>query len=370
LLFQKKWSIFIAIKLIIMKFRVLNTFAAAAASVLMLLSCTDSNEKNLPRRKPTKEMAEATSDYIKAIEEEGQGIHSVMVVKNGKVVFEKWLGEWTADKPHELHSVSKTFTATAVGMVYDMGLISLDDKVIDYFPEYLPETVNDNLKSLTIRHLLTMNSGFEKSPDKKIRDNRTDWIKGFLEEPFDRTPGTIFCYNSLSTYMLSAIIQKVTGEKVVDFLQPRLFEPLGITDVVWGESPEGITMGGWGLWLKTEDLAKLGQLFLQKGKWNGEQLVSEEWIAMAGSKQVDSVPAGKNTDMLEEIKASGYRPDWTEGYGFQMWMCRNNAFRADGAYGQVIMIIPDKDAVVVLTAQNSDFQAELDLVWKHIYPAL
>ena len=181
-----------------MKFRVLNTFAAAAASVLMLLSCTDSNEKNLPRRKPTKAMAEATSDYIKAIEEEGQGIHSVMVVKNGKVVFEKWLGEWTADKPHELHSVSKTFTATAVGMVYDMGLISLDDKVIDYFPEYLPETVNDNLKSLTIRHLLTMNSGFEKSPDKKIRDNRTDWIKGFLEEPFDRTPGTIFCYNSES----------------------------------------------------------------------------------------------------------------------------------------------------------------------------
>ena len=128
-----------------MKHRVLNTFIAVASSLLLLISCADDCNKNLPRKKPSKAMAQATSDYIKAIEEEGQGIHSVMVVQNGEVVFEKWLGEWTAEKPHELHSVSKTFTATAVGMVYDMGLISLDDKVIDYFPEYLPETVNDNL---------------------------------------------------------------------------------------------------------------------------------------------------------------------------------------------------------------------------------
>lgn len=351
-----------------MRCRVLGACVAIAAAAMFIVSCH--RGPDLPRKKPSKALEKATVEYVDAIEQEGQNIHSVMIVKNGKVVFEKWMGEGQADTPHVLHSVSKTFTATAVGMAVDQGLLTLDDKVVDFFPEYLPETVNDNLASLTVRHLLTMNCGFEVSPDNRIRPHRDDWIRGFLAEPFDRKPGTIFCYTSLATYMLSAIIQKVTGEKVVDYLKPRLFEPLGITDINWEESPEGITTGGWGLYLKTEDLAKFGQFFLQEGKWNGRQLVSKEWIAQATSKQVESVPAGKNTDRLEEIKAAGKRPDWVEGYGFQLWRSTHNSFRADGAYGQVIMVLPEKDAVIVITAHNSGFQAELDLIWKHLYPAL
>lgn len=351
-----------------MKSRILSACLAVAAAVCFLVSCNESSD--LPRRKPSKALQTATENYVKAIGEEGQNIHSVMIVKKGKVVFEKWMGEGEKNTPHVLHSVSKTFTATAVGMAVDQGLLTLDDKVVDFFPEYLPETVNENLASLNVRHLLTMNCGFEASPDSRIRPHREDWIRAFLAEPFDREPGTIFCYTSLATYMLSAIVQKVTGEKVVDYLQPRLFEPMGITDVYWEESPEGVTTGGWGLYLKTEDLAKFGQFFLQDGRWKGRQLVSKEWIAQATSRQVASVPAGKNTDMLEEIIAAGKKPDWVEGYCYQMWRCTHNAYRADGAYGQVIMMLPEKEAVIVITAQNSNFQAELNLIWEHLYPAL
>lgn len=352
-----------------MRKHLLNVCLAAVSAILLTVACNNTSS-DLPRKKPAKAMEKATAEYLKAIEDEKLDIHSIMIVKDGKVLFEKWMGEGEKDTPHILHSISKTFTAIAVGMVHDQGLITLEDKVVDYFPEHLPENVNENLASLNIRHLLTMNCGFTKSPDNKIRNNREDWIRGFLEEPFERAPGTIFCYNSLATYMLSAIVQKVTGEKVVDYLQPRLFEPLGINDVFWEESPEGITNGGWGLFLKTEDLAKLGQFLLQKGKWNGEQLVSEEWIEQASSRQVDSVPAGKNSDVLEDLKKKGIRADWTEGYGYQMWMCRNNAYRAAGAKGQLIIVIPDKEAVIVVTSNLSDSETEINLIWKHIYPAL
>lgn len=351
-----------------MKSRIISLSLAFIVMAILSAACTTTPD--LPRKKPSKAMEQASADYIQAVEESGQGIHSVMVVKDGKVVFEKWMGEGEKNTPHVLHSVSKTFTATAVGMAVDAGLLSLEDKVVDFFPEYLPETVSENLASLNVKHLLTMNCGFEVSPDSRIRPHREDWVRGFLAESFDRAPGTIFCYTSLATYMLSAIVQKVTGEKVADYLQPRLFEPLGITDVHWEESPEGITTGGWGLYLKTEDLAKFGQFFLQEGRWKGRQLVSKEWIAQATSRQVASVPAGKNTDMLEQIVAEGKKPDWVEGYCYQMWRCTHNAFRADGAYGQVIMVIPEKDAVIVITAKNNNFQAELNLIWEHLYPAL
>jgi CubicO group peptidase (beta-lactamase class C family) len=351
-----------------MKCRILRACLAVAAAALLFVSCNESQD--LPRKKPSKVLEKAAAEYIQKVQDEEQGIHSIMIVKNGKVVFEKWMGEGEKNTPHILHSVSKTFTATAVGMAIDAGLISLEDKVIDFFPEYLPETVSDNLASLNVKHLLTMNCGFETSPDSKVRPERQDWVRAFLEQPIDREPGTIFCYTSLATYMLSAIVQKVTGEKLVDYLQPRLFQPLGITDVHWDESPEGINTGGWGLYLKTEDLAKLGQLLLQQGMWKGQQLVSKEWVAQATSRQVASVPAGKNTDMLEQVIAENKQPDWVEGYCFQMWRCTHNAFRADGAYGQIILIMPEKDAVIAVTAENYNFQAELNAIWDHLYPAL
>ncbi len=170
--------------------------------------------------------------------------------------------------------------------------------------------------------------------------------------------------------MLSAIVQKVTGEKLVDYLYPRLFRPLGIVNVKWQESPEGINCGGWGLYLKTEDLAKMGQLFLQKGKWDGQQVLPEEWIAEASAKQVASFPAGMDPEAAKKSKISENTNDWMQGYGYQMWRCRHNAYRADGADGQYILIIPEKDAVIAVTAHIGDMQAELDLIWKYLLPAL
>ena len=198
----------------------------------------------------------------------------------------------------------------------------------------------------------------------------TSWIKLFMEHPVTHKPGTNYCYNSLGTYVLSAIVQKRTGQKVVDYLFPRLFRPLGINNVSWAESPEGINTGGWGLFLKTEDLAKMGLMILQKGQFGGRQVVPAEWIEAASAYQVPCVPAGMNSDQVHLMKKVAKTSDWLQGYGYQMWRCRYNSFRADGANGQYIIMIPEKNAVVVTTAHIQDMQGEINLIWKHIYPAL
>ena len=191
-----------------------------------------------------------------------------------------------------------------------------------------------------------------------------------MEHPVTHKPGTLFCYNSLGTYVLSAIVQKKTGEKIADYLYPRLFRPLGINNVNWSESYEGINTGVWGLYLKTEDLAKMGLMILQKGKFNGRQVIPSGWIEAASTAQVPCVPAGMNSDEADKLKKAAKTSDWLQGYGYQMWRCRNNAFRADGANGQYIIVIPDKNAVVVTTANIQDMQGEINLIWKHILPAL
>ena len=167
--------------------------------------------------------------------------------------------------------------------------------------------------------------------------------------------------------MLSAIIQKETGEKVINYLYPRLFRPLGIVGATWEESPQGINCGGWGLYLKTEDLAKMGQFFLQKGKWNDKQLLLESWIEEATTSKIASLPAGMRP---ENLKMKPKDSDWLQGYGYQMWRCRHNAVRADGANGQYIIILPEQDAVIAMTANIGDMQAEINLIWKYILPAL
>lgn len=326
--------------------------------------------KQLPRAEASEKLLKATDKYLAAAQKEGQDLHSVMILKDGNVVFEKWMSTGAENLPHVLFSVSKTFTSAAVGLAIDEGYLKLDDKVISFFPDKLPETVSENLAAMTVRDLLTMNCGHETEPSIGRNGGETDWVKAFLAHPVKRKPGTIFCYNSYSTYMLSAIIQKVTGQKLVDWLYPRLFRPLGINQVMWQESPAGINLGGWGLYLKTEDLAKMGQLLLQGGKWDGKQVLPAEWVKEMSSKQVDCVPAGKTTDELPKLKKEQKNSDWIRGYGYQMWMCRYNAFRADGAWGQYIIVIPEKNSVVVTTAHIDDMQAEIDLIWKHLLPVL
>lgn len=327
--------------------------------------------QSLPRADAPKVVKKAMKKYFKAVDKEKQDIHSIMVVQHGQVLSATWRSEGQENVPHVLHSVSKTFTSTAVGLAISEGKLKLTDKLISFFPDKLPEVVSDNLKAITVRDLLTMNCGHDTDPTGSIRNvEGNDWAKAFLAYPVEHKPGTFYCYNSLGTYMLSAIVQIVTGEKVVDYLYPRLFQPLGIDKPRWDESPQGINTGGWGLYLKTEDLAKMGQLLLQGGKWNGRQLVPEEWIKEASSAQVPCQPAGMKPDMVEKAGLTKENSDWVQGYGYQMWRCRHNAFRADGANGQYILVLPDQDAVIAVTANIGNMQGEINLIWDNILPAL
>ncbi len=336
------------------------------AAIFAAAACSPKNG-DLPRGKATKQLDEAMSAYLQAVKDCSEDLHSIMVVQHGKVLEEKF---FVPDTAHVLHSVSKTFTSTAVGFAISEGLLKLDDKIVDIFPESVPGNASDTLKRVTIRNLLTMNSGHGTDPSGSIRRGDGDWIRGFMEWPLEYEPGTCYCYNSLGTYVLSAAVQKVTGQKIVDYLDTRLWQPLGIEKPRWQESPAGINTGGWGLYLHTQDLAKMGVCILNGGKFGSKQVIPAEWAAEMSAYQVPSCPSGQNEVQMREKGIDPSTSDWLQGYGYQMWRCRHNAFRADGAWGQYIIIIPDKDAVVAMTAHISDMQEEINLVWDNILPAL
>lgn len=330
---------------------------------------------DLPRVE-TEPSIKAAADAMLAEADNTENVlfESVMVLKHGNVVYENWINEAAPDKPHVMWSVSKSFCATAVGMAVDEGLISVSDPVIKFFPDELPAEVSDNLKAMTIHDLLTMNCGHETEPNIRVVaadiDTTANWTSKFLAHPVTKQPGTWYCYNSIGTFMLSAIVQKVTGQKVNDYLTSRLWEPLHIEKPLWQENPQGINLGGWGLHLKTEDMAKFGQMFLQKGQWKGKQIVSENWVAEASKYQVPSVPAGTRPDEVETKGLTMENCAWLWGYGYQMWRCIDNAYRADGAFGQYIYVLPDHDAVIAITASSQDLQAEINLIYKHLFPAV
>jgi len=324
--------------------------------------------KALPRsdHETEKVNPKAISDYLQAVKNSGQDLHSLMILRNGKVVAEHWFGENAANKPHVLYSVSKTFTSTAIGFAIQEGLLKVTDKVTSFFPDQLPKEIGPNLKAMEIRHLLTMTVGHDVDPTGVLRQQEEkNWAKAFLAFPLLHQPGSQFVYNSLATYMLSAILQQVTGERLLDYLQPRLFRPLGIVGATWDQSPQNIDIGGWGMKVKTEDMAKLGQFYLQKGKWDSKQLLPESWFDEATIAQVPSLPAGVKR---ENLKVEAKDSDWMQGYGYQLWRSRHNSYRADGLNGQFILILPEKNAVIVTTANIPDMQAELNLIWEYLLP--
>lgn len=306
--------------------------------------------------------SEGIMQFLEAAGNSKHEFHSFMLLRHGKVIAEGWWNPYRPDLKHTMYSVSKSFTATAIGFAVSENRLSVEDKVISFFPDDLPETVSPHLAALRVRDLLSMSAGQEPDPTRFIIPADSNWVKAFLATPVIHKPGTKFLYNSLATYMLSAIIQKVTGEKVIDYLTPRLFKPLDITGIDWEIDPRGINTGGWGLRLKTEDMAKFGQLFLQKGNWKGQQVLPASWVEEASTLKVVQHP--------EITQAKRDSSDWEQGYCYQMWRCRHNAFRADGAFGQFIVIMPDQDAVVVITGESSDLQGELNLVWKYLLPAM
>jgi CubicO group peptidase (beta-lactamase class C family) len=240
-----------------------------------------------------------------------------------------------------------------VGLAIAEGKLSLNDQVLKFFPDDAPASPSDNLQSMRVSDLLRMSTGHQSEPPRP--DNQA-WTRAFLAHPVPFKPGTHFLYNTSGTYMLSAIVQKATGQTVLDYLTPRLFQPLGIERPTWEMSPQGISTGGYGLSVRTEDIARFGQLYLQKGKWQGKQLVPEAWIEAATARQTSN---GSSPDS-----------DWDQGYGYQFWRCRNGAYRGDGAFGQYCIVMPEQDAVIAITSGVRDMQAVLNLIWDKLLPAM
>lgn len=325
-----------------------------AAVFMAMSSPTPAADNTLPRSTPEAQgVASAViRDYVESAHRQVTNMHSFMLVRHGKVIAEGWWKPEAAEKRHVMHSLSKSFTSTAVGLAVAEGKLSIDDPVLRFFPEYAPAEPSDNLKAMRVRDLLTMTCGHVVEASFTTNE---PWARTFLAHPVPFKPGTHFQYNTPGSYMLSAIVQKVTGQTVLDYLKPRLFEPLGIENPEWDSSPQGVTLGGWGLKIRTEDIARFGQLYLQKGKWHGKQLVPQSWVEQATSKQVSN--------------GSDPTRDWDQGYGFQFWRCRHNAFRGDGKDGQFCVVIPELDAVVAITALTGDMQAELNVVWDKLLPA-
>ena len=284
-------------------------------------------------------------------------MHSFMLLRNGTVITEAWWSPYSPERPHTLFSLTKSFTSTAVGLAVAEGRFSIDDTVLSFFPDKAPAQPDENLKAMRVRHLLTMSTGHAEDTTGRIMMRQDgDWVRGFLELPVENPPGAPFVYNSGASYMLSAIVQKVTGMRLVDYLRPRLFEPLGIAQFEWETCPKGINIGGWGLSLTTEAIARFGQLLLQKGVWEGKRLLPAEWVEQATSKQV----------------SNGSKPDsdWEQGYGYQFWRCRHGAYRGDGAFGQYCIVMPDQQAVLAITSAVAEMQPTLNLVWEYLLPAL
>ncbi len=279
-----------------------------------------------------------------------------MLVRHGCVVAEGWWKPEAPEKPHVLASLSKSFNATAVGLAAAEGKLSLEDPVLKFFPKEAPAEISDNLKAMKVRDLLTMTCGHET--EAKTGGGGPS-VKQFLAHAVPHKPGTHFQYNTMGSYTLSAILTRATGQTTLEFLKPRLFEPLGVKEPEWPSSPEGYSLGGYGLKLCTEDIAKFGQLYLQKGNWHGKQLVPQAWVEQATSKQVPNDLEGHST----------MGPDWRQGYGFQFWRCTHNAFRGDGARGQLCVVMPEQDAVVAVTADTGDMQGELNVIWDKLLPA-
>jgi CubicO group peptidase (beta-lactamase class C family) len=310
---------------------------------------------NLPRSAPEAQgiASDALLAFVGAADESIDGLHSLMLLRHGKVVAEGWWTPYNAESPHELYSLSKSFTSTAVGLAIAEGRMSLDDTILAAFPADAPAQPGPNLKEMRVRDLLCMSTGHEQEPP--ITPDRVS-PQSFLAQPVPFKPGTRFLYNTAATFMLSAMVQKATGQTLLDYLQPRLFEPLGIPKPTWQTNAQGIALGGYGLSVRTEDIARFGQLYLDQGRWNGQPILPADWVRAATSRQTSN--------------GSNPKSDWDQGYGYQFWRSRHGAYRGDGAFGQYCIVLPEQDAVLAITSGVKDMQAVLNLVWDRLLPAL
>jgi CubicO group peptidase (beta-lactamase class C family) len=306
----------------------------------------------LPRATPESQGLSSAGlrDLVVVLDEKVDEMHSLMILRHGKVVAEGWWAPYAAGHNHVLYSLSKSFTSTAVGFAIAEGKLDLFDPVLPFFPNDAPPEPGAALRAMRVRDLLTMSTGHQTEPP---RSGEEMTARSFLAHPVAHKPGTHFLYNTPATFMLSALVQQVTGQTVLNYLRPRLFAPLGIEQPVWDANIEGITLGGYGLRIRTEDIASFGQLYQQRGQWQGRQLLPADWIDLATSRQMSN--------------GSNPRSDWDQGYGFQFWRSRHG-YRGDGAFGQYCVVLPEQDMVVAITSGTRDMQAVLDLLWEHLLP--
>lgn len=326
----------------------------------------------LPRKKPSEAGINPKSilKLYRDLDELGN-ISSCMVLRHGAVVSEGWWAPFAPEKKHMLFSLSKSFTSIASAFAAYEGKLDRDIPVLDYFPEYrerIPD-IEENVAAITTRHLLSMTTGHEPNADYIFAYD--DCVGAFFSSHTGHSRGVGFSYNTAATFMVAAVVRRTTGEDAADYLRPRLFGPLGITDYTWEKTADGTSCGGYGLSIKAEDLAKFGQFLLNRGKWDGKQLIPAEYIDEATSKHINNWGGSKyqllddfaDEDEPDEVKAS----DWQRGYGQQFWRCvPEGVYRGDGAFGQICVVMPKYDIVVVSNAGGTDAQKQLYCIWNNI----
>jgi len=327
---------------------------------------SSSRAQALPRSTPAEQLLDPAGviKFLEAVAEEDLELHSLMVLRHGQVLTEGWWAPYAPDQVHLLYSLSKSFTSTALSFAVDEGLVSLDDVALDVFG-LDPAGYDPVFGRLTVRHVASMATGHTEDTLERAYlaaiaaagspDAPFDLVPALFTVVPDAEPGTVFAYNNGATFLLAAMIQKLAGQGLTEYLRPRLFEPLGIDRAKWALDPLGREMGFSGLHLTTEAIASLGQLYLNGGSFAGRQLLDPGWVDQATSVQVRN--DGRDSD-----------PDWECGYGFQFWMARHG-YRGDGAYGQFCLVLPEVDGVVAITSATERMQAVLDAAWEHLLPA-
>lgn len=281
-------------------------------------------------------------------------MHNAIILKDGEQIAEY---HWVPEIRQNQYSVTKSFTSTAIGMAIEEGLLTLGDSVIEFFSENVPENPSARLHNLKVNHLLTMSMGHNAAylmAEDRYTMKEANWVKYCLNLPLDDEPGARFVYGNVGPYLAGMIIKKLTGCNLLEYLMPRLFEPLDIWLPTWETDALGNSFGSSGLMLTTSEIGKFGQLYLQKGEWEGKQLIPKDWIFEASKSQIET-----NSKSL-------YNTD----YGYLFWMGPNNSYRADGKFGQYSIILPDKNAVVAINAYNTGKEDILDYVWEYIYPII
>ncbi|TXS47690.1 class A beta-lactamase-related serine hydrolase [Streptomyces sp. or43] len=293
------------------------------------------------------------------LEERSVECHSLMVVHRGHVVAEGWWTPYAADRPHLLYSLTKSFTSIAVGLAIADGLLSLGDRVVDVLPDHVPADVSEQGSRITVHHLLSMTAGhpvdslaeaWELEPD--------DLVKGFLRLPFSAAEGTRHTYDNSTTFILARMVERVTGRGLPEFLDERLFRPMGVDHAEWDRVASGAAFGFHGLHLTTEAVAAFGELLLRGGVWGGRRLVPRDWVELATRRHIDCLPFEDGTDDA----------DFSCGYGYQFWMSRHG-YHGHGAFGQQCVVVPSHDLVVAVTAQGES-QEVLDAMWECLLPGV